>query len=258
MTLRPHLLPVAAVLGLTLALSWVRYATAAPAEPAGSDGSLVERGERLFERGCVSCHGIGGAGTEQGPSLLEAGAASADFMLTTGRMPLSRTGIQAPRKEPAYPPEEIDALVAYVASLGDGPPIPDVRPEDGDLADGGELYRLNCAACHQASGAGGPLSSGAHAPALDEATAVQIGEAVLIGPGQMPDFAASLTDDDINSISRYVLYLRDPADPGGLSLGRTGPVAEGFVAWIVGIGLLLIAIRWITRERGGSHDNAAG
>ena len=240
------LLPLVLVV-CSLAVGWYRTAGAAPS--ASPEAEQVDRGAELYRQGCASCHGAGGSGTADGPTLIGVGAASADFMLTTGRMPLSRTGIQPPRKPPAYDRAEIDALVAYIASLGDGPPIPDVRPARGELATGGELFRLDCAACHHAAATGGPLSSGRHAPALDQATPTQIGEAIRIGPGQMPAFDAStISDADIDSIARYVVYLRDPADPGGLSLGRTGPVAEGFVTWIFGIGAFVLLIRWITRE----------
>lgn len=250
MTRRSHLLVVLAVVALSVVIGVGRQAMATVVDSGQSDPKKVQAGEALFGQGCVTCHGVGGTGTPQGPPLVGVGAASADFMLTTGRMPMSTVGVQPPRKQPAYSPEEIDALVAYVASLGAGPAIPAVDPQSGDLPQGGELYRLNCAACHNAAGAGGALSSGAHAPALDRATALQIAEAIRIGPGQMPSFDETLTEHDVSSIARYVLYLRNPADRGGFSLSHSGPVAEGFVAWIFGIGTLILAIRWITRTRG--------
>jgi ubiquinol-cytochrome c reductase cytochrome c subunit len=219
------------------------------ARPATAQDDLVAEGQQLYETSCVGCHGVGGGGTEQGPQLLDVGAASADFMLSTGRMPLSETGHQPPRKEPAFDEREIDALVAYVASFGDGPPIPDVSPVRGDEANGGELYRLNCAACHNAAGVGAPLSSGNHAPALDQATPVQVGEAIRTGPGEMPAFDDdTLTDQDLDDLAAYVEYLKDPADPGGFPIGRAGPVAEGFTIWLGGIGVLIVLVRWITRE----------
>ena len=44
---------------------------------------------------------------------------------------------------------------------------------------------------------------------------------------------------------RYVLYLQHPEDRGGASLARIGPVAEGFVAWFVGLLVLILFIAWI-------------
>jgi hypothetical protein len=47
---------------------------------------------------------------------------------------------------------------------------------------------------------------------------------------------------------RYVEYLQEPADPGGFSLGGTGPTAEGFVAWVFGLGAAIVAALFVTRE----------
>ena len=174
------------------------------------------------------------------------GAAAADFQLSTGRMPLTDPSAQAVRKPPAFSPDEIDALVAYVASLGDGPPIPDVDPAAGDLAEGGTLFRLNCAACHSATGTGGALSYGDDAPKLWSATPLQIAEAIRTGPGQMPVFGPdTFSDHQVDSIVRYVRYLSDPDDPGGFSLGRIGPITEGLVALLIGIPALLFVCRRI-------------
>ena len=140
------------------------------AQAATDDPAPVERGRQLFLTSCSGCHGAEGGGTGDGPSLIGVGAAAADFQLSTGRMPLTDPSAQAVRKPPAFSPDEIDALVAYVASLGDGPPIPDVDPAAGDLAEGGTLFRLNCAACHSATGTGGALSYGDDAPKLWSAT----------------------------------------------------------------------------------------
>jgi len=233
-------------------------AATSPAAPAGStssatdgtsDPAQVAAGEQLFLTGCVSCHGVDGAGTDLGPSLASSGAAFADFMLRTGRMPMAGPANQAPQKPPAYGDAEIKALVAYVASIGQGPAIPDVQPDKGDLAEGSQLYLANCAACHNASGIGGALSYGNHAPSLSSVGATQIGEAMLVGPGQMPVFGPStFSAEQVNSIARYVGYLQEPDHPGGLRLGSAGPVPEGFVAWLLGLGGLLLLAGWITRE----------
>jgi ubiquinol-cytochrome c reductase cytochrome c subunit len=216
------------------------------AQAAASDPPEVERGRDLFLTSCSGCHGADGGGTSDGPSLIGVGAAAADFQLSTGRMPLTDPSAQAVRKPPAFSPDEIDALVAYVASLGDGPPIPKVDPAAGDLAEGGTLFRLNCAACHSAAGTGGALSYGDDAPKLWSATPPQIAEAVRTGPGQMPIFGPdTFSDHQVNSIVRYVRYLSDPDDPGGFSLGRIGPITEGMVALLLGIPILLFVCRRI-------------
>ncbi len=135
---------------------------------------------------------------------------------------------------------QIRALVAYVASLGPGPAIPRVDTAAGDLSEGGTLFRFNSAACHSASGAGGALSFGTDAPPLRAPTPTQIGEAIRVGPGQMPVFGPdTFSDHQVNSLARYVRYLQSPEDPGGYPLGRIGPITEGMVALLLGIPILL-------------------
>ena len=225
--------------------------TPSPANGAGQGpDDFVAQGEQLFNINCVSCHGSGGVGTASGPTLIGVGEAAADFQLQTGRMPLADPQGQAPSKPPAFTDQEIQALVAYVGSLGEGTPIPDVNVSSGDLVAGGNLFRANCTTYHGAAAIGGALSYGRYAPSLHDVGETQIAEAVRVGPGQMPVFDEDVFDaQQLDSIVRYVKYLQDPADPGGFSLGRVGPVAEGYVAWLVGIGTVVAFIRWITRRR---------
>jgi cytochrome c553 len=102
-----------------------------------------------------------------GPSLIGVGAASVHFQVGTGRMPMARNDVQAPRKKVAYDEEQTAALAAYVASLAPGPAIPEsdqYDPAQGDIARGGLLYRTNCAQCHNTTGQGGALTLGKYAP----------------------------------------------------------------------------------------------
>jgi len=217
--------------------------------------AMVARGRRLFVTGCSSCHGVEGRGVRapngavRGPSLEHSGAAAAYYYLHTGRMPLGDSEEAPVRKRPSFTGPEMDALVAYVASLGKGPAVPKVNVDGGDLSQGGELFRANCAACHSASGAGGALSYGRAAPALQQAEPLEVGSAVRIGPGQMPRFGRqTISDRELSSVARYVEYLRRPEDPGGLALGRIGPIPEGFLIWVFGIGLLLVVVAWIGKR----------
>lgn len=211
-------------------------------------------GRRLFEASCSTCHGVDGMGTENGPSLEGVGEASADFQLRTGRMPLANRG-QAVRKDPAFTDERIEALVEYVGSLGDGPPIPEVDLTDASLVAGQDLYIENCAACHGATGAGGAVGNEALAPSLSIATEVEIAEAIITGPGQMPQF--DFSDARRNDLVNFVVYLRDQPRPGGADIGGIGPVPEGFVAWLVGLGSLLIICRLIGSSRKAEPEEAA-
>lgn len=231
---------------VTAAAAWGQ----APSTPPSTTPADVAAGRQLFLVACTTCHGTDGAGTDRGPTLVGVGAASPDFYLSTGRMPLDRPRTQADRNRVAYPPAQIRQLVAYVASLGPGTPIPAVDAAAGDVVEGNRLYANNCAPCHSSAGAGGALGHAAYAPALNRATPTQIAEAIRIGPGSMPVFGPETLDDrQVLSIVRYVTYLHHPDDRGGLGLGHLGPIPEGFIAWVVGLGALLVAVRWIgTRD----------
>jgi len=158
-------------------------------------------------------------------------------------------GAQPVRKPSPFTSDEIDAIVAYVASLGAGPDIPNVDITIGDLARGGELFRTNCAACHGAAAGGGALSYGRNAPELYQASPIEIGEAIRSGPGPMPIFDdTQLNSGEINDVARYVTALQTDGDPGGFGLGRIGPVPEGLVAWILGLGSILVITRLIERS----------
>ncbi len=218
--------------------------------PMASEAS-EEEGRQLFVTGCSSCHGLDGRGTDRGPTLERSGAAAAYYYLSTGRMPLADDS-QPTRKEPTYTPEEIELLTEYVASIGEGPPVPEVDPAHGDLAHGGVLYRANCAACHAAAGIGGALSYGGSAPSVHSAEPRQIAAAIRVGPGNMPVYPPEVFDDEeVDSLVRYVRYLRKAPNPGGARLGGAGPIPEGFVGWLFGIGALLAVTVWIGTGRPG-------
>jgi ubiquinol-cytochrome c reductase cytochrome c subunit len=210
----------------------------------GVDPAQVDAGRSLYVTHCSSCHGFEATGTANGPSLVHAGAASADFYLRTGRMPLNDPTAQPARHRPAFPPDQISALVAYVASLDAGPAIPTVLP--GTLANGNELFSINCAQCHNDAGAGGALGYGDIVPPLRNSSSIDVIEAARIGPKPMPVFGPqTLSDQQVSDIAAYVQYLHHPEDRGGLGLGHLGPIPEGFVGWVVGMGALLLVCRLI-------------
>ena len=208
-------------------------------------------GRELFLSSCASCHGPDGGGTDLGPPLEAAGAASADFQLSTGRMPLNDPDSPTVRKPPAFSDEEIDALVAYVASLGEGPEIPGVDAATGHVSAGQLLFIDNCAACHGATANGGAVGPDALAPSLYEATDLQIAEATIVGPGEMPKF--TFEDEELNDIIAFIAELRTEAPPGGADIGGVGPVPEGLIAWGVGV-IALTAICFVIGSRRGTKE----
>lgn len=252
--------PLAAVVVLFLMLfacggAYAALAPSSPAEAAAASSTQVDEGRKLFSIGCASCHGLGGEGqvrddgTVLGPSLIGVGAASVDFQVGTGRMPLAAPGAQADRKEVAYSDEQIASLAAYVASLAPGPVIPDadaVDPSQGDIARGGLLFRTNCASCHNTTGQGGALTWGKHAPNLTGVEPEHIYEAMVTGPQAMPVFNdETLTPEEKRDIIAFLDNVQNEPDPGGLGIGRAGPVSEGLWGWLVGIGLLIACAAWI-------------
>lgn len=249
--------PLAAVAMLLIALigigaGYAVIANAGPAEAAAvaSSETQVEQGKRLYLEGCSSCHGMQSQGTTQGPTMIGVGAAAVDFQVSTGRMPMAAPGAQAPaRGEPQYTPEQIAAMAAYVASLAPGPAIPTAEQldyEDADAAHGGELFRINCAMCHNAVGAGGALTEGKFAPRLEGVEAKHIYEAMVIGPQNMPVFNdANLTPEDKRDIISYLKYVEANPSAGGEELGGLGPVAEGLFVWIFVLGGIVVITIWL-------------
>jgi len=208
----------------------------------------VATGQAVYSARCATCHGSEGQGTARGPSLVGVGAAAADFELRTGRMPFTGSpGTQAVRKPPAFGDQTIRDLVAYVASLGSGPAIPEPRIDPASLAAGQRLFIANCAPCHGATARGGAVGGGALAPALDQATPVQVAEALLIGPGEMPVFSG-LSEADRDGIVTYVMFIQTQPNPGGASIGGIGPVPEGFAGWVLGLGLILVVVLVVGRD----------
>jgi ubiquinol-cytochrome c reductase cytochrome c subunit len=211
----------------------------------------LELGAQLYSAHCSSCHGVSGTGVdERGPTLENEGTAAVDFVLRTGRMPMAAPEMQATSGPVRFSEDEILALVAYVDTLGDGAAIPNVDTAAGDLSNGGELYRLNCAACHVASGSGAPIGGNRRAPNLVSSTPTEVGEAILVGPGSMPVFG-SFTPEEINDVAAYIEHLGEEHTTGTSSFGGAGPVAEGLAAWLLALIPLIAFTRWIGHPKSG-------
>jgi ubiquinol-cytochrome c reductase cytochrome c subunit len=211
-------------------------------------GDDLAAGQTVYSARCASCHGSEGQGAALGPPLIGVGAAAADFQLRTGRMPFSGApGTQAVRKPPAFDDQTTRDLVAYVASLGSGPAIPQPRIDSTTLPAGQRLFIANCAPCHGATARGGAVGGGALAPALDKATPVEAAEAMIIGPGEMPDFSG-FSEPDRDAIVTYVMFIQTQPNPGGASIGGIGPVPEGFAGWVLGLGLILVVVLVVGRD----------
>jgi ubiquinol-cytochrome c reductase cytochrome c subunit len=73
---------------------------------------------------------------------------------------------------------------------------------------------------------------------------------MLTGPEAMPEFSdTTITPAQKRDIIAYVTQIRTEPNPGGFSLGRIGPVTEGIVGFLGGIGVLVFLAMWITMKR---------
>lgn len=241
---------VAVVLALGLIAGlWATFAPGTKAETTADTTTQVQQGRALFLVGCATCHGLNGQGSTQAPSLIGTGSASVDFQVGSGRMPLQVQGPQAQRKPVRYVQADIDKLGAYVDSLGPGPKSPTeamLDTKDANRAVGGELFRTNCASCHNFAGKGGALTYGKYAPSLGPSSPRIIYTAMLHGPENMPVFGdRAITPDEKRDIIAFIRGTQAEPDPGGNGLGRLGPIPEGLVAWFIGIGAMIMLTLWI-------------
>jgi ubiquinol-cytochrome c reductase cytochrome c subunit len=211
--------------------------------------AFIAPGQALFAANCASCHGPEALGTDKAPNLQGLGAGTVDFWVSTGRMPLANSSVQAIRKPPRFNRLQTLEIAAWVQSLtpGQGTQVPVVNLKNADLEAGLTLFTLNCAACHTITGAGDALAGGAYAPSLHLATPTQTIEAIRSGPGNMPHFSVgNLTNTEARDIAAYVHdVIQHPVDRGGFGLGGIGPVGEGFVGLLLGVGALMLVCFWI-------------
>jgi quinol---cytochrome-c reductase cytochrome c subunit len=239
---------------------------AAQALPATARGAgAPDDPATLYALRCASCHGAAGQGSRWGPPLAGVAEVRIHFMLDTGRMPASVPYVEGPHVRPAFTPAQIDRLADYVA-------VSIARTHDralpavglGNVRRGRDLFAANCQSCHGVGGNGEAVGYGYQrvAPSLRRASAFQIAEAVRAGPGVMPRFgSAVLSDRDVSDIARYVRDVEShDFGPGGITLSLVGAAAEGLVAWVFGLGFLVLLSAGLSHAGGdparpGSRDD---
>lgn len=248
---RRHPLAAVALVLLGLLVTGLVYAAVVPGKAQATTASSddVAAGKALFLANCATCHGKNAEGRDQFPSLIGVGAASVDFQVGTGRMPLQATGPQAPKSKVHFTDEEVKQMAAYVATLGPGPAIPteeQVDPTQGNVSNGSLIFRTNCAMCHNIGGKGGALTRGKYAPSLMGVTPTHIYEAMLTGPQSMPVFPeGTITPEEKRDVIAFLEDVSNDPEPGGFALGGIGPVSEGLVAWVVGLVALVGCAVWL-------------
>ncbi len=257
-----------AVAGLTAALAAIAVVGGGGHDDAAAAGAPPTTSEQpppsireVFLSDCAVCHGADARGTYKAPTLVGAGEALVFYMVASGNMPLATPAkTPVPDRPPRYSKRQIRELVDYVQALtgGRGPAIPTIDLESADLSEGARLFWLNCAACHASTGVGGALLD-REAPPVFEAPPLEAASAIRTGPAAMPAFGeAALSASELNDVVAYVRYLEAPRNEGGAPIGGIGPVAEGAVAVVLGLGALVLVIRWIgTGVKGAGPKDAS-
>lgn len=248
----------ASLIGIGLLVTGGLYAGASAAMAATDTASTasaaltVDDGKKLFQANCATCHGLNLEGTPDGPALFGVGELAVEFQMATGRMPMAAQGPQAPQKPAQFTEEQIQAIAAWVQSTSPGPEYPAAEILDGegaDVANGAELFRINCAMCHNVAAAGGALTEGKYAPALTGTSPLHMYAAMVTGPQNMPVFNdMTLTTEEKRDIIASLVWMQQHQSAGGFSLGSLGPVSEGLFVWIFGIGSLIGITVWITAK----------
>jgi ubiquinol-cytochrome c reductase cytochrome c subunit len=207
-------------------------------------GEATIDGPAIFAQKCSMCHGDHGQGIAAvdsiaGPSLQaehDLGKVMRAVEAGPSHMPAFSRILTVP---------QIRSVASYVTSQ-----LAIIPLAGGDLSEGGNIFRADCATCHRTAVRGGVLAfAGRNVPALTDKSAALIAGAIRWGPGTMPSFPASvMSDQQLDSVVQYVRFVQHPPDPGGNPLRYYGPVSEGFMG--AAIVLLLIGFAmWI--EKGG-------
>lgn len=222
-------------------------ATLAPDFAVHPTPAQMREGEHLYSVHCSSCHGMNAEGSAQAPPLRNVDAAIVDFELRTGRMPAEAPHEQEYDRPAAFTRPQMNAIVAFVMSKSSGEKLLPALQLPGKLESGRRVFEENCQQCHAATARGNAVGYRDVAPSLMDASPMQIAEAVRAGPDVMPPFGPKVIDDAaLSDVVTYVEYLQHAKyNPGGMQLANLGPVPEGFIAWVVGIGLLVLLIRRI-------------
>ena len=231
--------------------AYALFTSSATADTQAAHADVIDDGEKLFAANCATCHGLNLEGTSEGPTLIGVGAAAVDFQVGTGRMPAAASGPQAEEKPTQFTDAQVEALAEYVASVSPGPAVPSSTYTEGggDAALGAELFRINCAMCHNVAGAGGALTEGKFAPSLKDVSGTHAYEAMVTGPQNMPVFSdQNLTPTDKKDIITYLQFLDENPSVGGFDLGNLGPVSEGLFIWIFGLGAIVAITVWLTAK----------
>jgi len=153
-------------------------------------GTPPPSGASVYSSNCAACHGAAG-GDLVGHVLSDTRLASV-ISQGTGTMPgyASRLGSA-----------DLDAVVAYVSSLGANSPVatPGATPVGGEVEG---TYKYLCATCHGADGEG----RGTVAPFGENLDAAGVAAMIRNGGARMPGFP-DLTEESLDALVAHTLLL---------------------------------------------------
>ena len=204
----------------------------------------------LFQRGCSSCHGLHGEGTNLAPTLIGVGAAAADFQLTTGRMPLPAPGARVRKPGPDLPAGPDRGPVRLRRQ-----PCPRARrcPSSGTSNGTTPTWRKagSCSAPTARPATRPPVRAAPSPTASTRPTSARPRRrrsSRRSAPGRRTcpsSLRQQISDDQAVAIAKYVKFVTSPPDPGGAGLGHLGPIPEGLVIWLIGMTGVAAAALWI-------------
>lgn len=181
----------------------------------GEDGGI--NSAALYTRYCSACHGAHGQGGMNGPvagtslSLAELIAVTTDGL---GSMPGYSSRMA---------PGEIEAVAAFVLTLGGETSEAAIVPSVSQVTSTGRLYEQLCATCHGADGEG----RGSVAPFGDNLDAVGVATMIVNGGSRMPDYP-DLSAESLNALVAHTLLLAN-GEPESADAANEGN-AEGLAA----------------------------
>ena len=207
---------------LILIVLGVVGAMSAPAQPAGEESLLVQTGRGVYrEINCAYCHSIGGVGGNIGPDLSGVGGQlDSKALLTYLHNPKAMVPATLHPKL-LFTDEEMDALVAYLLTLG--APV-------SYSAEAPALVEKHCFSCHMINGKGGTL--GPDLSGIGERRTINFLEAITsdaksVLPGAtMPAYRDVLSPEQIRDIAAYLSSLKGEESSPPQSPAETQPPKE--------------------------------
>jgi mono/diheme cytochrome c family protein len=178
--------------------------TAVEVTPAGLPPD-PQRGSEIFESICFACHGSQGKGTDRAPALNNPellGSFDDEWFRDT--ITQGRPSRGMPTWGTVLSPAQIDHLVALIGVWREGETA---SLEEPGAPSAEQLFAMDCASCHGASGVGGFGPALVDNTFVSESTESELVDFILAGrPGTaMPSFEGRLSPEELAGIAALML-----------------------------------------------------